>query len=56
MGYLKQNEDFQVPTIFELLYKFGIRVGAIAKLKVKDIDNNGIITFNEKIKKNRKEN
>ena len=51
MGYLKQKEDFQVFIIFELLYKFGIRVGAIAKLKVKDIDHDGIITFNEKNQK-----
>ena len=48
MGYLKQKEDFQIFIIFDLLYKFRIWVGAIAKLKVKDIDNNGIITFNEK--------
>ena len=53
--YLKK--DFQqVFIIFELLYKFCIRVGANTKLKVKDIDNDGIITFNEKNQKNQIEN
>ena len=38
-----------------LLYKFGIRVGTIAKKMIKDINKEGIITIKEKIKKNKKE-
>ena len=51
MNYLKQKEDYQMCLIFELLYKFGVRVGAIAKVKVKDINKEGIITFKEKNQK-----
>ena len=46
--YLRDNKDFQLFVLFELLYKFGIRVGAISKLKVKDIENDGTIIFHEK--------
>lgn len=57
MQYLKQKEDYQICLIFELLYKFGVRVGSISKIKVKDINSEGIITFNEKNqKKAKKEN
>ena len=41
MNYLKMKEDFQTFVIFELLYKFGVRVGAISKIKVKDINEEG---------------
>lgn len=48
MKYLKENKDFELSLIFELLYKFGIRVGAISKLKVDDILDDRTIIFNEK--------
>lgn len=48
MKYLKANKDFELSLIFELLYKFGIRVGAISKLKVDDILDDRTIIFNEK--------
>lgn len=48
LDYLRDNKDFQLFVLFELLYKFGIRVGAISKLKVKDIENDGTIIFHEK--------
>ena len=40
----------------ELLYKFGIRVGAIAKIKVMDIDEHGVIIFREENQKMPKRN
>ena len=54
MNYLKMKEDFQTFVIFELLYKFGVRVGAISKIKVKDINEEGVIIFREKNQKNPK--
>ena len=51
MNYLKMKEDFQTFVIFEILYKFGVRVGAISKAKIKDISEEGIITFYEKNEK-----
>ena len=51
MKYFKANKDFELPLIFELLYKFGIRVGAISKLKFDDILDDRTIIFNEKTNK-----
>ena len=51
MSFLKEKEDFQTCLIFELLYKFGVWVGAIAKLKIFDINDKRIITFHEKNQK-----
>lgn len=48
MQYLKANKDLELSLIFELLYKFGIRVWAISKLKVDDILDDRTIIFNEK--------
>ena len=48
MNYLKTKEDFQIRHIFELLNKFGIIIRAISKIKTKDINEEGIITFYEK--------
>lgn len=45
VNYLKTNKD---NIIFEILYKFGIRVGAIEKLKIEDFAEDGTIIFNEK--------
>ena len=56
MNYLKRKEDFQTFVIFELLYKFGIRVGAISKIKVMDINEEGVIIFHEKNQKKPKRN
>ena len=49
--YLKEKGNFQLIIIFEILYKFGVRVGAISKLKVKDLSDDGILIFHEKNKK-----
>ena len=51
MNYLRRKKDFQTFVIFELLYKFGVCVGAIAKIKVKDINEEGVIVFHEKNQK-----
>lgn len=48
LNYLRDNKDFQLFVLFELLYKIGIRVGAISKLKVCDIEEDGTIIFHEK--------
>ena len=56
MNYLKRKEDFETCLIFELLYKFVIRIEAIAKIKVMDIDEHGVITFREKNQKRPKRN
>ena len=40
MKYLRKEKDYELSIIFEILYKFGIRISAIAKLKVKDLSNN----------------
>ena len=49
MEFLRKEKEMSV--IFEILYKFGIRVSAIAKLKVKDLGEDGSIIFHEKNKK-----
>ena len=49
--YLKKKGNIQLIIIFEILYKFGVRVGAISKLKVKDLSDDGILIFHEKNKK-----
>ena len=34
--------------LFEILYKFGVRVGSLSKLKVKDLSEDGTLLFHEK--------
>lgn len=48
MEYLRKEKNYELSVIFEILYKFGIRVSAIAKLKVKDLCDDGTIVFHEK--------
>lgn len=47
-NYLKEQELYISLLITELLYKFGFRVGAIAKLKVKNLSNNNNLVLLEK--------
>lgn len=49
--YLKEKGSIELLILFELLYKFGVRVGALSKLKVKDLSDEGILEFHEKNKK-----
>ena len=51
MKYLRKEKDYELSIIFEILYKFGIRISAIAKLKVKDLSNNRVIIFHKKNQK-----
>ena len=51
MNYLKMKKDYELSIIFEILYKFGIRVSALAKIKVQDISEDGMIIFHEKNQK-----
>lgn len=48
LKYLKENRDYQLFIIFEILYKFGVRVGAVSKLKVNDISDDKTMIFHEK--------
>lgn len=49
INYLKDNKLKKVLIIIELLFKFGVRIGAIARLKKENYDNkNKILTFIEK--------
>ena len=48
MNYLKMKKDYELSIIFEILYTFGIRVSALAKIKVQDLSELGIIIFHEK--------
>ena len=48
MTYLKGKGNLQLFILFELLYKFGVRVGALSKLKVKDLSEDGVLIFHEK--------
>lgn len=48
INFLIYNKNYIILIIIELLYKFGVRIGSIAKLKVHDLDNNGILIFHEK--------
>jgi integrase len=42
MIYLKGKGNLQLFILFELLYKFGVRVGALSKLKVNDLSDEGL--------------
>jgi integrase len=51
MEFLRKEKDYELNIIFEILYKFGVRISAIAKLKVKDLYENKLIIFHEKNQK-----
>ena len=48
MIYLKKKRNIQLFILFEILYKFGVRVGSLYKLKVKDLSEDGTLFFHEK--------
>ena len=50
--YPRKEKNYELSVIVEILYEFWIRASAIAKLKVKDLCDDGIIIFNEKKSKN----
>ena len=54
MNYLKRKEDFHTFVIFELFFQFGMLVGAISKIRFKDIKEERVIIFHEKNQKNPK--
>ena len=47
-NYLKKEGLFESLLIIELLYKFGFRIGAISKIKVKDLSEDNNLTLLEK--------
>ena len=51
LKYLEDNKDFELFILFELLYKFGVRISALAKLKVSDLSKEQVLVFQEKNKK-----
>lgn len=51
LNYLDRKDLFVIKFIIELLYKFAIRIGALAKLRVFHITENDFINFPEKNKK-----
>ena len=46
--FLNQKKLYTIILICMLMYKFGLRVGAISKIKVSDILSNDVIIFKEK--------
>ena len=46
--FLNSKKLYVITVMCLLMYKFGLRVGALAKLKVSDLIPNGIIIFREK--------
>ena len=51
INFLKEKQNFSILLMIEILYKFGVRVGALTKLKVFSYDfEQHIITFKEKNK------
>ena len=51
LKYLEEKKDFELFILFEILYKFGVRISALAKLKVNDLSKNQVLVFKEKNKK-----
>jgi len=49
MIYLKKNNNLQLWIVFETLYKFGVRIGSISRLKVSDYNpSEKLVIFREK--------
>lgn len=52
LKYLQENKNFELFILFEILYKFGVRISALAKLKVEDLKNDKVLVFHEKKQEN----
>lgn len=50
-NYLKKCGLYESLLLVELLYKFGFRIGALSKLKVKNLSEDNILILVEKIQK-----
>ena len=46
-------DDYKFKTIFMLVYRSGLRIGEIAKLRVEDIDSKKMMIFVRKGKENK---